>query len=480
MAQNELNLYVSNRGEDNQLVDWTKAAGSLTSGILAASGMRDLRRKENEQVKQSALDAVGKKDNLTDQSLDKFKSNGAFAGRNKVVELNTLMKNGDISRAEHKAALSTLTTNWNNTAEYMKNLDKVYAEKLQRKEKNIASTAELELIEYIGQLNNIGDKAITFDNNGNVLIAIMDKEGNPTGAYQDINALNNMMNTTIDKVDVDGMIDVTTENWDKEWQKYNKTDIRQSGDIYNKNVQTLVNQIIPDSRSIAAVLTDYAGFGTYFDENQKDEALRKLRLRNPDATEADLIFGKQDIKGFTTYTINANQLKTAEDLIKNKIEQRFASKTEYAPSSGGGGGLTANQQAESAEQKRKDISLWRLTYDAFNNPSGINTPKMAQKLTTASGGEFIFTARKDGGYNVKNKSGTIIAGYGNPGDSDYLAPLKNSRDAWRVFKRDDTYWNQLYDESGLGNPTNTPSKKGSSNNKGKTTPKTTVSGGTGR
>lgn len=459
---NELELYKSNRGEDNQLIDWTKAAGSLTSGILAASGMRNLRRQENEQVKQSALDAVGKKDNLTDQSLDKFKSNGAFAGRNKVVELNTLMKNGDISRAEHKAALSTLTTNWNNTAEYMKNLDKVYAEKLQRKEKNIASTAELELIEYIGQLNNIGDKAITFDNNGNVLIAIMDKEGNPTGAYQDINALNNMMNTTIDKVDVDGMIDVTTENWDKEWQKYNKTDIRQSGDIYNKNVQTLVNQIIPDSRSIAAVLTDYAGFGTYFDENQKDEALRKLRLRNPDATEADLIFGKQDIKGFTTYTINANQLKTAEDLIKNKIEQRFASKTEYAPNSGGGGGLTANQQADAAKQQSSDRALYDLTISAFNTT---DTKAMAARLSTAQQGKWTFVPRTKtikgktvnaGGYDVYPTKDIVRtkAGLIDKGKSAEPKHIYSPASIWGLYRTDEDTWKNFYREDyggGKGN-----------------------------
>jgi len=409
---NELELYVSNRGEDNQLVDWTKAAGSLTSGITTAAGMRQLRRQENEQVKKSAEDVVGKNENLTDQSLQKFQTNGAFAGRDKIVELNNLMKNGEISRAQHKSALANISTNWKNTADYMKNLDKLYAEKLDRKEKGLASKAELELVEYIGQLNNIGDKAITFDNNGNVLVAIMDKEGKPTGAYQDINALNNMMNATIDTVDVDGIISVKTKEWD-EWQQKNKTDIRLSGDLWNNNVKVLVNDILVDSRSTTAVLTDYAGMGTYFDEKEKATALEKLRRRNPNATEADLIFGKQDAKGYVTYTLTQDQVKRAEDLVKNKIEQQFGSKVDYPPGYGSGGnsgGLTANQSIGLAQQQKSEDDLWTLTYGAFDYKApNFNRDSYAKYLTAASGGDIIFKKNTKGnGYIVTNSNGDIL------------------------------------------------------------------------
>jgi hypothetical protein len=366
---NELELYVSNRGEDNQLVDWTKAAGSLTSGIATAAGMRQLRRAENEQVKKSAEDVVGKNENLTDQSLQKFQTNGAFAGRDKIVELNNLMKNGEISRAQHKSALANISTNWKNTADYMKNLDKLYAEKLDRKEKGLASKAELELVEYIGQLNNIGDKAITFDNNGNVLVAIMDKNGKPTGAYQDINALNNMMNATIDTVDVDGIISVKTKEWD-EWQQRNKTDIRLSGNLWTNNVKVLVNDILVDSRSTTAVLTDYAGMGTYFDEEEKATALEKLRRRNPNATEADLIFGKQDAKGYVTYTLTQDQVKRAEDLVKNKIEQQFGSKVDYPPGYGTGVAASAKADASAGQRQATAKNGYISTLKAFGwNPS---------------------------------------------------------------------------------------------------------------
>lgn len=442
MAQNELNLYVSNRGEDNQLVDWTKAAGSLTSGIATAAGMRQLRRAENEQVKKSAEDVVGKNENLTDQSLQKFQTNGAFAGRDKIVELNNLMKNGEISRAQHKSALANISTNWKNTADYMKNLDSLYAEKLERKEKGLASKAELELVEYIGQLNNIGDKAITFDNNGNVLVAIMDKNGKPTGAYQDINALNNMMNATIDTVDVDGIISVKTKEWD-EWQRYNKTDIRLSGDLWNNNVKVLVNDILVDSRSTTAVLTDYAGMGTYFDEEEKATALEKLRRRNPNATEADLIFGKQDAKGYVTYTLTQDQVKRAEDLVRNKIEQQFGSKTDYTPWAGSSGNSGNGDDEESRKKEEKDTSLWRLTYDSFNSLSKErNRDVMAGKLTAAIEGKFVFEPNPSGnGYIVKNPAGKIIV--------DEKQALKHPKDIWRFLDRSDTEWEQRYSNSGL-------------------------------
>jgi hypothetical protein len=416
--------------------------------------MRQLRRAENEQVKKSAEDVVGKNENLTDQSLQKFQTNGAFAGRDKIVELNNLMKNGEISRAQHKSALANISTNWKNTADYMKNLDKLYVEKLDRKEKGLASKAELELVEYIGQLNSIGDKAITFDNNGNVLIAIMGKDGKPTGAYQDINALNNMMNATIDTVDVDGIISVKTKEWD-EWQQKNKTDIRLSGDLWTNNVKVLVNDILVDSRSTTAVLTDYAGMGTYFDEEEKATALEKLRRRNPNATEADLIFGKQDAKGYVTYTLTQDQVKKAEDLVKNKIEQQFGSKTEYAPYRGGGGGLTANQKLTAAEQEDERQSLWRLTYDSFNNPVGkIDRNVMSGKLTSATGGKFIFMPNPSGpGYIVEDKSGNEIISV----DS----ALKSPTSIWTFLGEIPEEWTERWDVSGLRKK---KSPKGSANN----------------
>ncbi len=449
MAQNELNLYSSTRGEEGQLMDWSKAATSLTSGIAVAAGMRDLRRTENEQFKKSAEDEVAKDLNLRDNTLNDVLMFGTSAGRSKINQLYDDMKNGRISRAQYKASMANIKTNWNKTSEYIKNIDNMYSAAIDDVSSGKSSQIRAGIVDYFGRLNDLGNKALSFDDNGNISIAVFNNEQKPI-AYQEVNSLYNLMNTQFDKVDLIGMADVATKNLATN-KKYNVTDIRAfHPEVYNGARKTFQNTVLSNSKSIASILVDYGGYGFYFSDADKGTALEKLKETKPDATEADLVLLKQDKPGNISGDFTPEQLKKAQDIVGNEFDARFGREVDYAPSSGGGGGgLTANQQAEAAEKKRKDISLWRLTYDAFNNPSGIDTPKMAQKLTTASKGEFIFTARKDGGYNVKNKSGTILAGYGKPGDSDYLAPAKNSRDAWRIFNRDDTYWNQLYYESGL-------------------------------
>jgi hypothetical protein len=192
---------------------------------------------------------------------------------------------------------------------------------------------------------------------------------------------------------------------------------------------------------------NYGGYGFYFGEGDKATALERLKQTKPDATEADLVLLKQDKPGNISGDFTPEQLKKAQDIVGNEFDARFGREVDYALYRGGGGGLTANQQAEAAKQREDDLSLWRLTYDSFNNVT--NTNDMATKLTTASGGKFIFKARKDGGYDVKDESGHVVAGYGKKGDSDYSAPVKNPRDIWRLFERNDTYWNQIYRESGL-------------------------------
>lgn len=443
----ELNLYVSNRGEDGQLMDWTKAAGSLTSGIATAAGMRDLRRTENEQFKKSAEDEVTKDLNLRDNTLNDVLVFGTSAGRSKINQLYDDMKNGRISRAQYKASMANIKTNWNKTSEYIKNIDNMYSAAIDDVSSGKSSQIRAGIVDYFGRLNDLGNKALSFDDNGNISIAVFNNEQKPI-AYQEVNSLYNLMNTQFDKVDLTGMADVATKNLATN-KKYNVTDIRAfHPEVYDGARKTFQNTVLSNSKSIASILVDYGGYGFYFGDADKGTALERLKETKPDATEADLVLLKQDKSGNISGDFTPEQLKKAQDIVGNEFDARFGREVDYAPYRGGDN-LTANQQADAAKQREDDLSLWRLTYDAFNNVK--NTTAMATKLTTASGGKFIFKARKDGGYDVKDESGHVIAGYGKKGDNDYSAPVKNPRDIWRLFDRNDTYWNQIYSESGLEN-----------------------------
>lgn len=454
MAQNELNLYVSNRGEDGQLMDWTKAAGSLTSGIAVAAGMRQLRRTENEQFKKSAETEVEKDLNLTNQTVNNLVVNGASAGRSKINQLYDDMKNGRISRAQYKAAMANVQTNWKSTAEYIKGVDGKYTEALSRQESGEASEIEMGIIDYFGRLNDLDNKAFSFDDNGAVSVAVFNNEQKPI-AYQDIRALNNLMNTKFDKVDLTGMVDVGVKGWDENKQ-YSVTDIRLKPELFNAEKERLTNTILSDNRSIASVLVDHGASGFYFGDADKDRALAQLRQSNPNATEADLVLMEQDKNGYTTAKLTDAQLKKAKDIVGREIEIRFGRDVDYRPGYGSGGG-SGSGSGSGDEQESLD-SLWRLTYNA-TVPSGIDKEVMATKLTAASGGKIVFSANPDGkGYTAINSNGEELV--------TKESPLVNPRDIWVMIGEKNKNkamnrkrWDILYGESGLGNPTNTPRPK---------------------
>lgn len=422
---NELELYVSNRGEDGQLMDWTKAAGSLTSGIAVAAGMRQLRRQENEQFKKSAETEVERDLNLTNQTVNNLVVNGASAGRSKINQLYDDMKNGRISRAQYKAAMANVQTNWKSTAEYIKGVDGKYTEALSRQESGEASEIEMGIIDYFGRLNDLDNKAFSFDDNGAISVAVFNNEQKPI-AYQDIKALNNLMNTKFDKVDLTGMVDVGVKGWDEN-KKYSVTDIRLKPELFNAEKERLTNTILSDNRSIASVLVDHGAHGFYFGDADKDRALAQLRQSNPNATEADLVLMEQDKNGYTTAKLTDAQLKKAKDIVGREIEIRFGRDVDYAPSSGGGGGggLTANQELGIQQQEERNSSLWRTTYDAFNAPN-LDRDLAANNLTAASGGTIIFSKNPRGnGYIATKANGEEIFTAGNP--------MKHPKQAWTMI-----------------------------------------------
>ena len=364
MAQNELNLYKSNRGEDGQLMDWSKAAASLTSGIATAAGMRSLRRTENEQFKKSAEDEIAKQLDLADDSSKKFITFGADAGRAQINKLYDDMKNGRISRTQYKASTGNIKDKWTDVSELFKNMDSIYVKALENQENGTASEIEIGVIDYYGRLNDLGNKALSFDDNGNISVAIFNNEGKPI-AYQNVSDFKNLMNTKFNKVDLYGMADVATKNLAKN-KKYNVTDIRVfHPEVYDGERKTFQNTVLADSRSIASILVDYGGYGFYFSDADKQGALDRLKEKRPDATEADLVLLKQGEKGSITADITPEQLKKAQDIVGNEFDARFGREVDYPPGYGSGVAAAAKANASAGQRQETAKNGYISTLKAF-------------------------------------------------------------------------------------------------------------------
>ena len=468
MAQNELNLYKSNRGEDGQLMDWSKAAASLTSGIATAAGMRSLRRTENEQFKKSAEDEIAKQLDLADDSSKKFITFGADAGRAQINKLYDDMKNGRISRTQYKASTGNIKDKWTDVSELFKNMDSIYVKALENQENGTASEIEIGVIDYYGRLNDLGNKALSFDDNGNISVAIFNNEGKPI-AYQNVSDFKNLMNTKFNKVDLYGMADVATKNLAKN-KKYNVTDIRVfHPEVYDGERKTFQNTVLADSRSIASILVDYGGYGFYFSDADKQGALDRLKEKRPDATEADLVLLKQGEKGSITADITPEQLKKAQDIVGNEFDARFGREVDYPPGYGSGGGSGSGSGSGDEDKQKKTDSLWKLTYDSFNSlTTEMNRDAMATKLTAATGGDVIFSPNPIGnGYIAQKSNGEILV------EED--RPLVHPKDVWVMIgevtgnnKMTRARWEELYGNSGL--------REANINKKKRTAPKNASAG----
>lgn len=454
-----LDLYVSNLGTGDAIFDWNKAASSLSSNIALAAGMRQVRRAENEQFKKSAEDTLNTDPELTNTTLQTFTVNAASSGRNKINELYNMMKNGQISRTQYKAALANIDDYWKTTADYIKGLDSRYAESLKRREEDVNSEIELGTIDYFSRLNDINGKALSFSDDGKIALAVFGDKDTPVG-FQDIKSLNNLMNTRYDKVKMFDIIDAGTKNWDKNEQRYNVTDPTKLDPLFGQQKNALIASIITSDRDAASVLVDWGGgtYAPYFSDADKQAALDKLKVTNPNATEDNLILMTADQNGYVKPAgLTKTQLEKSREIADAAIMSRFSRQVEYPPgygSGGRGGQLTEMQKVKLGQKEEFDSNFWELTYNSFNNLSKEkNRNYWAGRLTGAMGGDFIVRPNPEGnGYVVDNKNGTMLIG---PDRA-----IKHPKGVWSLIGGADTGWESRYNNSGLKRK---KSPKGSAN-----------------
>jgi hypothetical protein len=356
MALNELNLYSSVRGEENQSFDWTKAASSLTSGIATVSSMRSARRAENEQFKKSAETEVAKDLNLTNKTYIDTISYGASAIRSKINELYNAMQRGEISRTKYKSSVANIKDYWTSTSEYIKGVDTKYAEAIARQQTNDPANAgsgiEIATVDYFGRLNDLGNKAFAVDDDGRISLAVFNDKQQPI-AYQDIKSLSNLMGVRYDKFDLPGSVSASVKNW-AENQNYSLTDIRTKPELFEQGKDRVVGSIMSNPRAIGSILVDYGGFAPYFSDADKTRALEELRLKKPDATEDDLVLFQQTDDGQLSGKYTPAQIKAAQVILDREIEQEFGTKRDYAP--GYGSGVTAAAKASASAGQRQETA----------------------------------------------------------------------------------------------------------------------------
>lgn len=480
---NELNLYSSIRGEENQTIDWTKAAGSLTSGIAVATGMRTARRAENEQFKKSAEAEVAKDLNLTNKTYIDTVSYGASAIRSKINELYNAMQRGEISRTKYKSSVANIQDYWNSTAQYIKGVDTKYAEAVARQQTNDPANAgsgiEIATVDYFGRLNDLGNKAFAVDDDGRISLAVFNDKQQPI-AYQDIKSLNNLMGVRYDKLDMPGVVSASVKNW-AENQNYSLTDIRTKPELFKQGKDRVVGSIMSNPRAIGSILVDYGGFAPYFGEGDKTRALEELRIKKPDATEDDLVLFQQNEDGQISGKYTPAQIKAAQVILDREIEQEFGTKKDYAP--GYGSGVTADAKADAAAGQRQATAKngYISTLKAFGwNPSEfIGNNKIVYNKDSKGKTKYDFSGLNRS-YKYKRDNATGHIKVYKIGDTEpyftATSPAELQNYAYGTEDEDeaDKLANEarvLFNVTGRGNPTI---------NKGKAAPKTTVSGGKGR
>ena len=132
---------------------------------------------------------------------------------------------------------------------------------------------------YFGALSNLKNRRLDIDDEGKVMVATLGTDGNPIN-LESVKYINNPLNTTFNRTDVNGMVKAGVDNW-KSWDIGLVSDIRKNPNFAKSKLQ-LIDAITSSPRSSASVLVDYSNddYTVYFNEQDRQNKFQIRRTNS--------------------------------------------------------------------------------------------------------------------------------------------------------------------------------------------------------
>ena len=405
---NEYNIPPNNPSVEP--VDWTSITKDLITNYGAIKKEREVEKEKLDSlvdVNSRILEAtqLGKT-----PSANEFILKGTQSGKAKMSEWNRLLKAGQLSPSEYKRRINNLMDHWNQLAI----TNKTYDERMQEIFKNQqpdekgqikGSALELERLNELAQYQDLSNKDLIFDDNGNAFLGKLNNGLLDPTSVKDIRSLNNFSNILDNKIQLSSLVDEGTKNW-KSFKIENgvttTNDIRQNKDAYAKAKATLINGILSNDNAVASVLSDYTKDQYDYYKNN-DEFISRVEKRiksendarqfndkppmNKEETEkfiesqkSKFILLEHDDQSVSQPKPTEEQYKAAFDAVDNEIEIRMGKEeSSDEPYRGGSSSSKSDDrqaqkdQAKQAEDNANMLAGFKASKRAFGGDfSGLN------------------------------------------------------------------------------------------------------------
>jgi hypothetical protein len=409
---------------ENSAIDWSGLTNGLSKTVYDIGEKREIRKQELDDQWTDMNTQLESAEIPENQTLGDIFLNTTNAGTSKALEWNKQLKAGKISPEQYTRLMNNLKQNFDGFVSTAATFDKRYKEYMERQQTGKASALELDFASKFGKMAELNGKSSIIDIDGNIKLANIDPATGKVTDFYDMRTMNKPENIIDNKVILGDEVEAYTKSWEstelwKElgrngWQSID-TAIQTPGYKFAREnvVKALVNESNP--RKTLSILADNGGIQltTYTNDAEKSRLIEAAKndlidtkrragestMLSPDELkqiELNMVKLERDPRNVFQPKLTEEQIekarKIAGDAVDVSIGQKMegAARSYYKPDTGGSGGSGKKEDVPNTD-------LYETLESAYVNPNNpgakINTTVMAERLTNASAGKYIFYAK---------------------------------------------------------------------------------------
>jgi hypothetical protein len=310
--------------------DWSKITRDYTDKLITLNEQRKAEQEKIDDMEAEAYAKVGDIESTSSQPFNNFMVDTVDNYRQSIAMKAKLLKQGLLSQKDFKKALLTATTQTN----VLNRFAKTYQEQASMLTKAAAEDKlgkyGVKMAEKFGSFQNIGNRKSYIDpNTDGLFIADIDPETKTIKSKDNISSIltiANPANSYIPKVDLasttKGIKDLLGSKGlivnDPDGSSY-VSDSAKNNPEYETIINSQASALTSTPNQVVNILSDYGGYETYFNEQEKKELLNK------GMKEDKLIFISQRDNLYVP-VLDETQKKVARDIVAQNIEGSLSEK----------------------------------------------------------------------------------------------------------------------------------------------------------
>lgn len=310
--------------------DWSKITRDYTDKLIALNEQRKAEQEKIDDMEAEAYAKVGDIESTSSQPFNNFMIDTVDNYRQSIAMKAKLVKQGLLSQKDFKKALLTATTQTGVLNRFAKTYQEQAAMLTKAAAEDKLGKYGVKLAEKFGSFQNIGNRKSYIDpNTDGLFIADIDPETKTVKSKDNISSIltiANPANSYVPKVDLAsttkgikellGSKGLIVTNPDG--SSY-VSDSAKNNPEYETIIDSQASALTSTPNQVVNILSDYGGYETYFNEQEKKELLDK------GISEDKLIFISQRENLFVP-VLDDDQKQAAKDIVAQNIEGSLSEK----------------------------------------------------------------------------------------------------------------------------------------------------------